>query len=72
MRVKPNGKAVETPLMGLDVFMRHTAKDGSAYVMHHRVWNRAVFLAVRADEAAKAGGSCQQITQDQYQTEKER
>lgn len=57
-----------------DIYMRHTDKKGNTYVQEHRVWDAERFLAARAADAAKEGGKAraEQITEEQYRTERTR
>lgn len=55
-------------MIGRDIYMRHTDKDGKSYVQEHRVWNADRFVEAQLDEALKLGGKAmvQQITHEQY------
>jgi hypothetical protein len=67
-------------LIGRDIFVRHTDKDGHSSVQQHRVWDAERFIAslqaatakVNADE--RGGGTrlakATQITHDQYLQER--
>lgn len=57
-------------LVCLDVYVRHTDKHGNAYVQEHRVWDKEKFLSAQAASAKKEGGSAEQISQEQYLTER--
>jgi hypothetical protein len=66
--------------LGLDVYARHTARDGSSYVQYHRVWDKDTFFASRQAEAKKLNEEAKpgegrkakvdQITEEQYRKER--
>jgi len=60
-------------LVGRDIWMRHTGKDGTSYVMQHRVWNAQLFVETQAADALKVGELCkaEQITEEQFIKERE-
>lgn len=61
---KPESAATEE-LVCSTIYLRHTNPLGS-YITGHRVWNAKLFLASQFEAALKAGGSCEQVTQDDY------
>jgi hypothetical protein len=72
---------MQVELITRDVYLRHTAGDGSSTVREHRVWDAERFIAAQQAEAAKlasaarekqepAGFAVEQITQEQYRNER--
>lgn len=68
-------------LITRDIYLRHTAGDGSTSVREHRVWDAERFIAAQKSEAAKladearkenkpAAFEVEQITQEQYHHER--
>lgn len=68
-------------LITRDVYLRHTAGDGSTSVREHRVWDADRFIAAQKAEAARlavkardedepAAFAVEQITQEQYHHER--
>lgn len=68
-------------LITRDIYLRHTAGDGSTSVREHRVWDAERFLASQQAEAARlaskardedepAAYAVEQITQEQYHHER--
>ena len=68
-------------LITRDVYLRHTAGDGSTTVREHRVWDADRFIAAQREEAARlaakardedepAAHAVEQITEDQYRNER--
>ncbi len=53
-----------------EIYMRHTTKEGAAYVVEHRVWDANLFVTSQRDAAKKEGGNAEQITRDQYLNER--
>lgn len=68
------------PMVGYDLHLRHTDKEGRSHVQQHRVWDGARFMTaqqaaaanVNADQPADAPRKArvEQITEDQYRKEK--
>lgn len=74
---------MQATLMGRDIYVRHTAVDGKAFVQQHRVWDADRFLKARGEEAAKANADevkkgkeglarVEQITLEQFVHERQR
>jgi hypothetical protein len=63
---------MQLEMVGLDVWLRHTDKDGRSHVMQHRCWDRERFVQSQRDAARKQGGlaDVQQITPEQYKKER--
>lgn len=69
-------------ILARDIFLRHTAVDGSSHVVQHRVWDADRFIASQEAAAAKVNAEqkgetgrragVQQITQDQYRKERQK
>ena len=68
-------------LITRDIYLRHTAGDGSTSVREHRVWDAERFLAAQQAEVASlaakardedepAAFAVEQITHEQYQRER--
>jgi len=68
-------------LITRDVYLRHTAGDGSTSVREHRVWDADRFIAAQVAEAARLASAArdqdepaafrvEQITADQYRNER--
>ena len=65
---------------GWDLFLRHTNPSGDSYVASHRAWDKERFLAARRADAEKVNrdqkegaprlAAIQQITEEQYRTER--
>lgn len=66
-----------------DIFVRHTATDGTSTVQQHRVWDAERFMAARQADAVKLNADvkgdeaprkakAEQITADQYSAERAR
>lgn len=53
-------------LITTELYMRYEDKGGHSHVMHHYVWDSALFVATRQKEARQNGGSAQPITREQY------
>jgi hypothetical protein len=60
--------------VGRDVYLRHTDKQGHAYVQQHRVWDADLFITSQVEAALKEGGKSlvAQITKDQYLKERKK
>jgi hypothetical protein len=65
-----------------EVYVRHTSTDGKSYVVEHRVWDAALFIASQVAMAKKLNAdvegkdkprlaNAEQITRDQYLRERE-
>jgi hypothetical protein len=48
-------------LLGRDVWIKTTTKQGGSSVSHHRVWDIGLFMAAREREALKEGGKVEQV-----------
>lgn len=48
-------------LMGRDIWVKTTTKNGESSTSHHRVWDVALFMAAREKEAAKEGSKVEQV-----------
>lgn len=69
-------------MVARDIFVRHTATDGTSTVQQHRVWDAERFMATRQADAAKLNAEvkgeaprkakAEQITEDQYRAERSR
>lgn len=69
-------------MLGRDIFVRHTATNGVAYVQQHRTWDADRFIIARQLEAEKMnaevkdGGKrlakAEQITEEQFRRERSR
>lgn len=67
-------------MVARDIFVRHTATDGTSTVQQHRVWDAERFMAARHADAAKLNAEvkgeaprkakAEQITADQYHLER--
>lgn len=68
-------------LITRDIYLRHTAGDGSTIVREHRVWDAERFIAAQKAEAARladkardedepAAYAVEQITEEQYHHER--
>lgn len=68
-------------LITRDIYLRHTAGDGSTIVREHRVWDAERFIAAQQAEAARlaakareeekpAAFAVEQITEEQYHHER--
>jgi len=67
-------------MVARDIFVRHTATDGTSTVQQHRVWDADRFMATRQADAAKLNADvkgeaprkakAEQITEDQYRAER--
>jgi hypothetical protein len=70
-------------LLGRDIFLRHTATNGTSYVQTHRVWDAERFVAaqeraaadlnvaaLKEDPPAPARAKAEQITEDQFHNER--
>jgi hypothetical protein len=56
----------KTTMVGSDVYVRHTDKDGTSFVQHHRAWDVDRFLKLLAKAALEAGGKAEAITEEQF------
>lgn len=52
------------------IWMRYTDKGGASHVVEHVVWDKALFVSTKADEAAREGGKAVQITEHLYRSER--
>jgi hypothetical protein len=43
-----------------DVYIEYTDKHGKTFIAYHRVWDKVKFLAAKAMEALKEGGTAVQ------------
>ncbi len=50
----------------MTVYMKYTDKKGSSSVQSHQVWDKGRFLAARAAEAEKEGGSAVEVDSGTY------
>jgi hypothetical protein len=48
-------------LMGRDIWVKTTAKDGKSSTSYHRVWDIELFMAAREKDAAKDGCKVEQV-----------
>lgn len=48
-------------MLGRDVWLKYTDKDGKSHTAYHRVWDIGRFMEARSSEAAKTGGSVEQV-----------
>lgn len=61
-----------TNMMGSTVYMKWTemGKDGPVTTLtQHRCWDAAKFMEAKTAEAAKNGGACRFLTEQQYKAE---
>jgi hypothetical protein len=64
-----------------EVYVRHTSTDGKSHVVEHRVWDAKLFIASQVAIADKLNAGvegdgkrlakAEQITRDQYMSERE-
>lgn len=52
---------MNTSMMGRDIWVKYTGKDGKSYVSHHVVWDVGLFMDARTVEAKKHGGTVEQV-----------
>jgi hypothetical protein len=67
-------------LVARDIYLRHTATNGTSYVQHHRVWDADRFIAAQKSAAEKLNrdtaadqprkAKAEQITETQYRLER--
>lgn len=48
-------------MIGRDVYLKYTDKDGNSFTQYHRVWDIGLFMAAREDECRKNGGKVEQV-----------
>lgn len=55
-------------LIGFDLFLKRTDKDGLVSFTDHRVWSADLFMEARSNEVTKEGGkaSVVRITKAEY------
>ena len=60
-------------LVCYDMHLRHTDKDGKAWVQCHRVWDGERFVKAQLEAAARVGGhsAVHIITEEQYRKERQ-
>lgn len=61
-------------MVAVDVYVKHTDKDGRSFVQVHRAWDRDLFLQSLAKAAVEAGGKAkaEAITEQQYERARKR
>jgi len=52
---------MEVKMLGRDIWVKYTDKDGKSHVMHHVAWDVGRFMEARQIEAAKLGGKVEQV-----------
>ena len=50
----------------MTIYMKYTDKNGSSRVLSHQVWDKSRFLAARAAEAEKEGGTAVEVDSSTY------
>lgn len=48
-------------MLGRDIYVKYTDKDGKSFTQYHRVWDIGIFMAARESEAKKNGGKVEQV-----------
>lgn len=48
-------------MLGMDIWVRYTDREGRVHTSYHRVWDVGVFMAKREEEASKNGGKVEQV-----------
>jgi hypothetical protein len=48
-------------MIGRDVWIKYTTKQGTTHTQYHRVWDIGLFLAAREKDAKKEGGKVEQV-----------
>ena len=51
----------EPSMVGRDIWVKYTDKDGKSFVNYHRVWDIGRFMEAKKVEAAKQGGKVEQV-----------
>lgn len=57
-------------MVASDILLRHTNKEGTAYVHAHRVWDRDLFLLTQSTAAVKEGGKVEVLTEAEFEKER--
>ena len=52
---------MEIKMLGRDIWVKYTDKDGKSHVSHHVAWDIGLFMETRKAEAAKEGGQVEQV-----------
>lgn len=61
---------MELAMMGRDVWIKTTPKDGTPVTSYHRVWDIGLFMAAREKDAAKEGGKVEQTLRPPHRNAK--
>lgn len=48
-------------MMGKDIWVKYTTKDGKHHVAYHRVWDIGRFMIAKQAEMEKLGGKAEQV-----------
>lgn len=48
-------------MVGRDIWVKYTDKDGKSFVSYHRVWDVGLFMESKSREASKSGGKVEQV-----------
>lgn len=48
-------------MMGKDIWVKYTTKDGKSHVAYHRVWDIGRFMIAKQAEMEKLSGKAEQV-----------
>ena len=60
---------VNTELMGRDIWVKYTDKNGKSFVKDHCCWDVGLFLEAQQKQAAKEGGKVEQVLRPPFKTQ---
>ena len=59
--MSPKEQQDAADMMGKDIHVKYTDKHGKSHVSYHRVWDIGLFMAAKQRDAAKEGGTAEQV-----------
>lgn len=57
----PREQQDSSTMMGKDIWVKYTTKDGKSHVAYHRVWDIGRFMIAKQAEMEKLGGKAEQV-----------
>lgn len=59
--MSPREQEDASTMMGKDIWVKYTSKDGKSHVSYHRVWDIGRFMIAKQAEMGKLGGTAEQV-----------
>lgn len=59
--MSPKEQQDAADMMGKDIYVKYTDKHHKSHVSYYRVWDIGLFMEAKKREAAKEGGTAEQV-----------